>query len=131
MCYYSSKNQSVLLTVCFLLRLHDLNSKPYGVNYVARYSLCLREGIGSTFTQDVVGAIHISAYLASIFAAVQAVSPSNPVPTKEVLFFVIGFVVWNRVKVKKTGFTGLTLFPYPPPNPPHNHPSPVPLLDHP
>src|SRR5258708_11355543 len=81
----SSKKQSVLLTVCFLLRLHDLNSKPYGVNYVARYSLCLREGIGSTFTQDVEGAIHINAYLASIFAALQAASAHYPDPTIDVL----------------------------------------------
>ena len=107
----SSKKQSVLLTVCFLLHLHDLNSKPYGVNYIARYSLCLREGIGSTFTQDVVGAIHISAYRASIFGAVQAVSPSNPFPTKDVLFLIVGCVGGNRIKINKAGLTGIALFP--------------------
>src|SRR6266568_8248485 len=83
----------------FLFDLHDLNSKPYGVNYIARYSLCLREGIGSTFAQDVVGAVHISADLASIFRAVQAVSPSNPLPAKEVFFLIVGCVVRNRVKI--------------------------------
>ena len=62
------------MTVCFLLRLYDLNSKLYEVNYGARYSLCLREGIGSTFAQDVVGAVHIGTDDAPIFGAVQAVS---------------------------------------------------------
>ncbi len=40
----SSKKQSDLVTACFLLRWYGLNSKPYGVNYLARYSLCLRIG---------------------------------------------------------------------------------------
>ncbi len=55
-----------------LLRLYGLNSKPYGVNYIARYSLCLREGIRSTFAQDVVGAVHIGTDRASIFGAEKA-----------------------------------------------------------
>ena len=38
---YSSKNASVLVhTPESLFDLCDLNSKPYGVNYLARYSLC-------------------------------------------------------------------------------------------
>jgi len=61
---YSSKKQSDLVTACFLLRWYGLNSKPYGVNYLARYSLCLRIGptwawyghrvsfYGSAFTRE-------------------------------------------------------------------------------
>src|SRR5260221_13097037 len=111
MCDYSSKKQSVLLTACFLLRLHDLNSKPYGVNYIARYSLCLREGIRSTFSQDVVGTVDIGTDRASIFGAVQALSPSNPFSAKDLLFFIVGFVGRDGVKIEKAGLTGIPRFP--------------------
>src|SRR5256884_4546674 len=92
----------------FLLSLYG---KPYGVNYIARYPFCLREGIRSTFAQNVVGAVHISADLVPIFRTVQTVSPSNPLPAKEVLFLIVGCVVRDRIKVKKAGLTGVTLFP--------------------
>src|SRR5260370_21931619 len=93
-----------------LLRLYGLNSKPYGVNYIARYTLCLREGIRSTFTQDVVGAIHISTDRASIFGAVQTVSPPDALSAKDMLLFIVGCVGRNRVKIKKAGFAGIALF---------------------
>src|SRR6266568_1991678 len=109
---YSSTKQSVLLTTYFVLRLHDLNSKPYGVNYIARYALCLREGIRSTFAQDVVGAVDIGTNLASIFGAVQAVSSPDPLSAKDMHRFVIGLVVRNRVKIKKAGLAGIALFPH-------------------
>src|SRR5258708_9986212 len=93
-----------------LLRLYGLNSKPYGVNYIARYSLCLREGIRSTFAQDIVGTVHIGTDLAPIFGAVQAVSASDALPAKEVLFYIVGFVGGNGVEIKKAGLTGIALF---------------------
>ena len=90
-----------------LLRLYG---KPYGVNYIARYALCLRESIRSTFAQNVVCAVHIGTDRASIFCAVQAVSPSDSLPAKDVLFLSVGCVGWDRVKVKKAGLTGIALF---------------------
>src|SRR5258706_14621774 len=95
-----------------LLRLYGLNSKPYGVNYIARYSLCLREGIRSTFAQDVVGTVHIGTDDASIFGAVQAVSPPDPLPAKDVRFLIVGWVGRDGVKIKKAGLTGIALFPH-------------------
>src|SRR5215469_7594331 len=88
--------------------LFDLYGKPYGVNYIARYSLC--KGIRSTFAQDVVGTVHISTNLASIFGAIQAVSSPNPLSAKDVLFLIVGCVGRDRVQVKKAGFTGIALF---------------------
>src|SRR5258706_10023272 len=93
-----------------LLRLYGLNSKPYGVNYIARYSLCLREGIRSTFAQDVVGTVDIGTDRASIFGAVQALSPPNPFPAKGVLFLSVGCVGRDGVKIEKAGLTGIALF---------------------
>src|SRR6266566_9862496 len=92
----------------FLLSLYG---KPYGVNYIARYPFCLREGIRSTFTQDVVCAVHISTDLASIFCTVQAVSPPNPLSAKGVFFLVVGFVSRKRVKINKARLAGIALFP--------------------
>src|SRR5436305_10269320 len=92
----------------FLLSLYG---KPYGVNYIARYSFCLREGIRSTFTQNVVCSVHISTDLASIFCAVQAVSPSDAFAAKNVFFLIVGFVVRYWVKIKKAGFARIALFP--------------------
>src|SRR5438270_2372843 len=92
----------------FLLSLYG---KPYGVNYIARYSLSLREGIRSTFTQNVVRAVHIGAYLAPVFCAVQAISSPNPFPAKDMLFFIVGCVIGNSVEVNKAGFAGIALFP--------------------
>ena len=89
--------------------LFDLYGKPYRVNYIARYSLCLREGIRSTFAQDVVRTVDICTDLASIFAAVQALSPSNAPAAKAVLFLVVGCVGRNRVKIEKAGLTGIAL----------------------
>src|SRR5437016_2468571 len=91
----------------FLLSLYG---KPYGVNYIARYSLCLREGIRSTFTQNVVGAVHICTNLASVFRAVEPVSPSNALSAEDVLFLIVGFVVRDGIKIKKARFTGIALF---------------------
>src|SRR6266446_5410002 len=86
----------------------DLYGKPYGVNYVARYSLC--KCIGSTFAQYVVCAVDISTDLASIFGTVQVVSSPNPFSTKAVLFLIIRFVVRKRVKINKACFAGIALF---------------------
>ena len=91
-----------------LLRLYG---KPYGVNYIARYALCLRESIRSTFAQNVVCAVHIGTDRASIFCAVQAVSPSDSLPAKDVLFLSVGCVGRNGVKIEKAGLTGIALFP--------------------
>ena len=101
------------MTACFLLRWYGLNGKPYGLNYIGRYSLCtcISKCIRLTFAQNVVGAVHIGANLASIFGAVQAISPPNPLPAKEVLFLIIGCVVGYRIKVKKTSLAGIALFP--------------------
>src|SRR5260221_1814519 len=107
----SSKKSSVLLAACFLLRWYGLNSKPYGVNYIARYTLCLREGIRPTFTQDVVRAVHICTDRAPVFCAVQAVSLADPFPAKEMLFLIVGCVGRKRVKIEKAGLTGIALFP--------------------
>src|SRR6266571_1660305 len=81
-----------------------------GAHYIGRYSLYLREGIRSTFTQDVVCAVDISTDLASIFRAIQALSPPDPLSTKSMLLLIVWIVVGYRVKIKKTGFTGITLF---------------------
>src|SRR5215470_9519731 len=79
---------------------------------LGRYSLCtcISKCIGSTFTQNVVGTVHIGTDLASIFAAVQAVSPANPLCAKDVFFLIIGCVSRNRVKVNKARLTGIALF---------------------
>jgi len=59
------------MTLDFLFDFYgQSDNQPYGVNYVARYSLCLREGIGSTFTQNVICTVDISTDLASILCAV-------------------------------------------------------------
>src|SRR6266699_2901489 len=81
-----------------------------GAHYIARYSLCLREGIRSTFAQNVVCTVHICTDLASIFCAVQSVSAPDPLPAKDVLCIIIRFVVRNRVKINKAGFAGIALF---------------------
>src|SRR5690349_10512290 len=86
-----------------LLRLYGLNSKPYGVNYIARYALCLREGIRPTFAQNVVRAVHIGTDRAPVFCAVQALSPSNAFSAKDVLFLSVGCVGRNGVKIEKAG----------------------------
>src|SRR5207248_10943552 len=70
----------------------SLYGKPYGVNYIARYSFCLREGIRSTFAQNVVCAVHSRTDLASIFRAVLTLSPSNPLSAKAVLSPMLGFL---------------------------------------
>src|SRR5260221_7135630 len=89
--------------------LFDFYGKPYGLNYVGRYSLCF-ESIGSTFAHNVVGTVHISAYLAPIFRAIQAVSPSDALSTKDMQLFIVRFLVGDRIKGKKTRFAGVTLF---------------------
>jgi hypothetical protein len=53
------------------------------VNYIGRYSLCLREGIRSTFAQDIVRTVDIRTDLASIFAAIKGPG----------LFFVIALCI--------------------------------------
>jgi hypothetical protein len=88
--------------------LLDLYGKPYGVNYIARYSLCKR--IGSTFAHNVVGTVYVGADLASIFGAVQAVPSPYPLPAKDVLFLIVGCVGRDEVQIKKAGLTGITLF---------------------
>src|SRR6266568_5168846 len=96
----------------FVLCWYGLNGKPYGLNYIGRYSLCtcISKCIRLTFAQNVVGAVHIGANLASIFGAVQAISPPNPLPAKEVLFLIIGCVSRDGVEIKKAGSTGIALF---------------------
>src|SRR6266571_4291559 len=100
------KRASYCTRLISLLRLYG---KPYGVNYIARYSLC--KGIGSTFTENVVCAVHIRADLASIFGAIQTVSATYALTAKDVLFLIVGFVVGEGIKVKKAGLTGIALFP--------------------
>src|SRR5439155_11277898 len=80
------------------------------VNYLSSNSLSLREGIRSTFAQDVICAIDIRTDDTSIFRAIQSISPSNPLSTKDVLLLVIWLIVGDRIKVKKARFTGIGLF---------------------
>ena len=68
----------------------------------ARYSLC--KGIGSTFTQNVVGSVHVGTDDPPVFCAVQAGSRPNPFPAKSVLCLIIGLVCWDRIKIKKARF---------------------------
>jgi hypothetical protein len=94
-----------LHTLYSLLNLYD---KPYGLNYIGRYTFC--KGIRLTFPQYVIGAVHIGTDLAPIFGAVQAVSSSDPLSAKDMLFLIVGFVVGNGIKVKEAGFAGIALF---------------------
>src|SRR5436305_13495574 len=102
---YSSKKYSVRLNACSLLRWYGLNSKPHGLNYIGRYSLCtcISKCIRLTFAQNVVRAVHISTDLASIFGAIQPVSPPNPRSAKDVLFLINGCVGRDRLQIKKAG----------------------------
>src|SRR4249920_119352 len=77
----------------------QLDNQPYGVNYIARYSLC--ECIGSTFPQNVVGTVDIGADGSPVFCTVQTRSRPYPLPTKDVLFLIVLLVIGNRIKIKK------------------------------
>jgi len=83
-----------------------------GAHYIGRYSLCtcISKCIRSTFTHNVVGTVHIGTDRASIFGAVQAVSPSDSFSAKDVLFLSVGYVGRNGVKIKKASFAGIALF---------------------
>ena len=78
------------------------------MNYIARCALC--KCIGFTFPHDVVGAVDIGTDRASILRAVQAVSPSNPLPAKDVFCLIAGCVVRDRIEINKARFAGIALF---------------------
>ncbi len=85
----------ILHTFHWLLRSYG---KPYRVNYIARYSLC--KCIRPTFAQDIICAVYVSTYLASVFGAIETVSWSNPLSTKDMLFLIVRLIVRERVQIK-------------------------------
>jgi hypothetical protein len=110
-CVFQPKGKVLLYSRCLSEAVlpHSRRSRAsLGAHYIARYSLC--KGIGSTFPQNVVGAVHISTELTSIFSKVQAASSSDALAAKDVLFLVIGFVGRDRVQIDKAGLAGKALF---------------------
>src|SRR6266481_8570046 len=85
-----------------------------GAHYIGRYSLCIYmcKRIRLTFAQDVVRAVHIRTDDLSIFCAVQAISPSNPLATERVLRVIIRLVGRDRVQIKNAGFCCVAFFLY-------------------
>src|SRR5438128_311392 len=73
----SSEISSDLLTAGFF-RLREGNDNPHGMDYhgcrhpAIRYSLCPREGIGSTFPENIIGPIDIGLDGTSIFGLIES-----------------------------------------------------------
>src|SRR5262249_6207449 len=59
--------------------------------------------------QDIIGTVDISTDDTSVFSTIQSVSPSNALPTKDMLLFIVRVVHWYLVKIEKTRLASIGL----------------------
>src|SRR5271165_4336648 len=111
-CVFQLRGKVLLNSRCLseAVLSHSRRSRAsLGAHYIARYSLC--ECIGSTFAQNVVGAVDVGADDLSVFCSVQAGSRPDPLPTEGMFLLIACLVIGDRITVKKARLARIALFP--------------------
>src|SRR5262249_23025176 len=110
---FRHKGKVLLYSLCLseaVLSHRRRSHASLGAHYIARYSLCLREGIGPTFAQDIICAVDICRDDAPVFRAIESVSPSNALSAKDMFFFIVRIIDGYFIQVKQARLTGIGLF---------------------